>query len=82
MGETLEIKATLIEDNDNSKPKSSGHSGLLDIGSRYYLVQAPKEIDDDITQKAHTYGLLRNLLEDCDRRGMTIQEVSLNYTRP
>ncbi|HLC74184.1 MAG TPA: hypothetical protein VJH20_06130 [Candidatus Nanoarchaeia archaeon] len=82
MGETLEIKATLIEKNDNSKPESSGHIGLLDIGSRYYLVKAPKEIDDDITQKAHTYGLLRNLLEDCNRRGITVQEVSLDYTRP
>ncbi len=83
MGKTLEIRANLIKENENRKPEPefNGHAGLLDIGSRYYLVQAPKEIGDDAIKKINVYSMLRNLLEDCDRRGMTIQEVRLNYTR-
>ncbi len=84
MVKTLEIKATLIEKNENKKPEPgfNGHVGLLDIGSRYYLVQAPTEIGEDAIKKINAYSLLRNLLEDSDRRGITTQEVNISYTRP
>jgi len=55
MGKLLEIKATLIEKDDNSRHESDEHTGFLDIGSRFYLVEAPKEIDNNITKKANTY---------------------------
>ena len=83
MGKTLEIIASLIEGEEANKPveaNSNEHVGLLDIGTNFYLVRAPKEVDEDIIKKANVYSLLRNLLEDANNRKMPTQRVRIDYS--